>query len=58
MGRPNFINNPKVRLLNPAKNELGKTTKSILDRINTSRRNRKTLAGPLNDSKTSEITET
>ena len=37
--KPNFLNNPKVRLVNPAKNELGRITKSILDRINTSLRN-------------------
>ena len=37
--KPNFLNNPKVRLLNPAKNELGRISKSILDRINTSLRN-------------------
>ena len=36
---PNFLNNPIVRLLNPAKNELGRISKSILDRINTSLRN-------------------
>ena len=34
--KPNFLNNPKVHLLNPAKNELGK---SILDGVNTSLRN-------------------
>ena len=34
--KPNFLNSPKVHLLNPVKNELGK---SILDRINTSLRN-------------------
>ena len=37
--KPNFLNNPKVRLINPAKNELGRISKSILDRINTSLRN-------------------
>ena len=37
--KPNFLNNPKVCLLNPAKNELGRISKSILDRINTSLRN-------------------
>ena len=37
--KPNFLNNPKVRLLNPAKNELGRISKFILDRINTSLRN-------------------
>ena len=34
--KPNFLNNSKIRLLNPAKNELGRISKSILDRINTS----------------------
>ena len=34
--KTNFLNNPKVRLLNPTKNELGRISKSILDRINTS----------------------
>ena len=37
--KPNFLNNPKVRLLNSAKNELGRISKSILDRIYTSLRN-------------------
>ena len=37
--KPNFFNNPKVCSLNPAKNELGRISKSILDRINTSLRN-------------------
>eukprot|EP00111_Clytia_hemisphaerica_P006802 TCONS_00019646-protein len=32
--KPNFQNNPKTRLLNPAKNELGRISKSILDKIN------------------------
>ena len=37
--KPNFLSNPKVRLLNPTKSELGRITKSILDKINTSLRN-------------------
>ena len=37
--KPNFLNNPKVRLLNPAKSELGRISKSILDRTNTSLQN-------------------
>ena len=37
--KPNFLNTPKVRLLNPAKNEIGRINKSILHRINTSLRN-------------------
>ena len=37
--KPNFLNNPKVRLLNPAKKELRRISKSVLDRINTSLRN-------------------
>ena len=32
--KPNFQNNPTVRLLNPAKNELGRISKNILDKIN------------------------
>ena len=32
--KPNFQNNPTVRLLNPAKNELGRISKTILDKIN------------------------
>ena len=34
--KPKFLSNPIFRLLNPAKNELGRISKSILDRINTS----------------------
>ena len=37
--KPNFLNNPRVRLLNPSKNELGRISKSILDKMNTSLRN-------------------
>ena len=32
--KPNFQNRPTVRLLNPAKNELGRISKTILDKIN------------------------
>ena len=32
--KPNFQNNSTVRLLNPAKNELGRISKNILDKIN------------------------
>ena len=32
--KENFQNNLTVRLINPAKNELGKISKVILDRIN------------------------
>ena len=32
--KPNFLSNPKTRLLNPTKNELGKISKVILDKIN------------------------
>ena len=32
--KENFQNNPTVRLINPAKSELGKISKVILDRIN------------------------
>ena len=35
----NFLNNPKTRLLNPAKNELGRISKAILDKINLNLRN-------------------
>ena len=31
--KPNFENNPKVRLINPAKNEIGRSSKVILDKI-------------------------
>ena len=37
--KPNFQNNPTVRLLNPAKNELGRISKTILDKINVNLRN-------------------
>ena len=33
--KPNFANNPTCRLINPAKSEIGKISKQILDRINT-----------------------
>ncbi|OOZ57026.1 hypothetical protein, partial [Solemya velum gill symbiont] len=32
--KPNFKNNPTCRLINPAKSEIGKISKQILDRIN------------------------
>ena len=32
--KPNFKNNPKVRLIKPAKNEIGRISKNILDKIN------------------------
>ena len=34
--KPKLLSNPIFRLLNPAKNELGRISKSTLDRINTS----------------------
>ena len=34
--KENFDNNPKTRLINPAKNEIGRISKVILDKINTS----------------------
>ena len=37
--KENFLNNPKTRLLNPAKNELGRISKAILDKINLNLRN-------------------
>ena len=33
--KPNFVNNPTCRLINPAKSEIVKISKEILDRINT-----------------------
>ena len=33
--KENFLNHPKVRLINPAKNELGRISKTILDNRNT-----------------------
>ena len=33
--KTNFLNKPKVHLLNPTKNKLGRLSKSILDKINT-----------------------
>ena len=32
--KPNFINNPKCRLINPAKSNIGKVSKKLLDVIN------------------------
>ena len=32
--KDNFANNPQVRLINPAKNELGRLSKIILEKIN------------------------
>jgi hypothetical protein len=32
--KPNFKNNPTCRLINPAKSEIGKVSKQLLDRIN------------------------
>ena len=37
--KPNFQNNPTVRLLNPVKNELGQISKTILDKIYVNIRN-------------------
>ena len=34
--KKNFENNPKCRLINPAKNDFGKFNKLILDKVNTS----------------------
>ena len=34
--KENFQNNPKCRLLNPAKNNLGLISKHVLDRVNNS----------------------
>ena len=38
--KENFLNNPKCRLINPAKNNLGLISKQILDRINNSIRSK------------------
>ena len=40
--KENFLNNPKVRLIYPAKNELGRISKTILDNINIKSTNEKT----------------
>ena len=37
--KDNFENNPTVRLINPAKNEVGRISKHVLDRINTNLKN-------------------
>ena len=37
--KENFANNPQTRLLNPAKNEIGRISKDILDQINKELRN-------------------
>ena len=37
--KPNFQNDPSCRLINPAKSELGKVSKQILDRINSQIKN-------------------
>ena len=37
--KPNFQNNPTVRLLNPVKNELGQISKTVLDKIYVNLRN-------------------
>ena len=34
--KENFQNNPTIRLINPAKNEIGRISKVILDKINSS----------------------
>ena len=33
--KQSFLNHPKIRLINPAKNELERISKTILDNINT-----------------------
>ena len=38
--KTNFLNNPRTCLLNPAKNELGRLTKVLLDKINLYLRNK------------------
>ena len=34
--KKNFQNNPAVRLINPAKNDIGRISKVVLDKINSS----------------------
>ena len=41
--KENFQNNPKCRLINPAKNNLGLVSKQILDRINNNIRSKMKL---------------
>ena len=41
--KPNFTNNPKIRLINPTKNEIGRLSKPILDKINNKLRNKASL---------------
>ena len=61
--KENFLNNPKTRLLNPAKNELGRISKARLDKINLNLRNATKVNGKtltmssvdLKASKTSKI---
>ena len=37
--KPNFTKNPKTRLMNPAKNEIGRLSKSIIDKTSNKLRN-------------------
>ncbi len=41
--KENFENNPKCRLINPAKSEIGRISKKILEKINTTIRNTTSL---------------
>ena len=41
--KPNFPNNIKCRLINPAKSEIGKITKTLLDQINSAVRSKSNL---------------
>ena len=45
--KENFQNNPTVRLINPAKNKLGKISKVILDKINKNIRQNLQLNGKI-----------
>ena len=38
-----FVNNPKVRLINPCKNEIGRIAKKILEKVNTAVRTKSGL---------------
>ena len=49
--KPNFTTNPKCRLINPLKSELGKVSKFLIEKVNTIIRD-KSLANQLRDTDT------
>ena len=61
--KPNFTNNPKTRVINPTKMEIGRFSKSILDNLNSKLRNITSLmetpspADHFNMNKTNEQSE-